>query len=38
MQANEKFKPTGAVAFFLAMLTFYAALWLLIFKTMVERN
>ena len=39
MQDEEApFFPRGAVAFFAAMIVFYAALWFLIFSIMVGRG
>jgi hypothetical protein len=39
MQDEETpFFPRGAVAFFAAMIVFYAALWVVIFSIMVSRG
>jgi len=36
--APDKFFPSGAIAFFIALLVFYAALWLVIYGVMVARS
>ncbi len=36
--AHEEFFPSGAVAFFLMLVGFYAGLWLLIYWLFVERG
>jgi hypothetical protein len=35
---NDKFFPRGAVAFFVALLVFYALLWLAIYGLMIARS
>jgi hypothetical protein len=37
-EAREDFFPSGAVAFFLILVGFYAGLWLLIYWLFVERG
>ena len=34
----EKFFPSGAIAFFVILLVFYAALWLVIYGVMIARS
>jgi len=36
--ASEKFFPSGAIAFFVVLLVFYAALWFVIYGVMVARS
>ena len=36
--APEKFFPSGAIAFFVVLLVFYAALWFVIYGVMVARS
>ena len=36
-ESPEKFFPTGAIFFFIALLVFYALLWLVIYGLMVAR-
>ena len=36
--AEKKFFPKGAVFFFALLLTFYAALWLVIYWLMIARS
>jgi hypothetical protein len=38
MQDHEPFFPRGAIAFFAAMMAFYAAFWFLIAAIMVRRG
>jgi hypothetical protein len=38
MQDDSTFFPRGAIAFFAAMMVFYAALWFLIMGIMVSRG
>ena len=38
MEDETKFVPRGAVAFFAAMMLFYAALWLLVLFIMGSRS
>ncbi len=38
MQDETKFVPRGAVAFFVAMIVFFAAFWLLMMFVMVSRG
>ena len=35
---EEQFRPRGAVAFFAAMLVFFAVLWLLFYGLMIHRH
>jgi hypothetical protein len=35
---DEKFFPRGAIAFFVALLVFYAVLWLVIYGLMIARS
>ena len=35
---EEKFFPTGAIAFFVALVIFYALLWLVIYGLMIARS
>jgi hypothetical protein len=37
-ETEEKFFPSGAVAFFVVLLVFYAVLWLVIYGLMVARS
>jgi hypothetical protein len=37
-ETDADFFPRGAIAFFIAMMTFYAAFWLLIMGVMVSRG
>lgn len=36
--ADDRFVPRGAVAFFVAMIVFYAATWLLMMGIMISRG
>jgi len=36
-ESEEKFFPSGAIFFFVALLVFYALLWLVIYGLMVAR-
>lgn len=38
MQDESEFFPRGAVAFFVAMMVFYAGVWLLIMAVMLKRG
>ena len=38
MDNEEKFFPTGAIFFFVALLVFYAGLWLVIYGLMIARS
>jgi hypothetical protein len=38
LESEPAFFPRGAVAFFIAMMVFYAAFWLLIMTIMVKRG
>jgi hypothetical protein len=38
MEQEGSFVPRGAVAFFAAMIVFYAAFWFLLFAVMVARS
>jgi hypothetical protein len=35
---NDKFFPSGAIAFFVVLLVFYALLWLVIYGLMIVRS
>ena len=37
-QASEPFVPKGAIAFFVAMLVFYVALWFGLYALLVQRG
>jgi hypothetical protein len=37
-ETDEKFFPSGAIAFFVVLLVFYACLWLVIYGLMVARS
>jgi len=37
-ETEPKFFPSGAIFFFVALLVFYAALWLVIYALMVGRS
>lgn len=36
--SEEKFFPSGAIAFFVGLLIFYALLWLVIYGLMIARG
>ena len=36
--ANDKFFPRGAIVFFVALVVFYALLWLVIYLLMIARS
>jgi len=38
MERNESFVPKGAIAFFVAMLVFYAAVWLATYAVLLIRR
>jgi hypothetical protein len=38
METDDRFVPRGAVAFFVAMIAFYAAIWLLLMGIMISRG
>lgn len=38
MEDESTFVPRGAVAFFLSMIVFYAAIWLLLMGIMIARG
>jgi len=38
MQEEERFVPRGAIAFFVAMITLYAAIWFLLVGIMLRRG
>lgn len=35
---EQKFRPTGAIAFFTLMLSFFIVVWLVIYALMIERS
>lgn len=37
-ETDDKFFPSGAIAFFVVLLVFYAFLWLVIYGLMVARS
>ena len=37
-ETEEKFFPSGAIAFFVALVIFYAVLWLVIYWVMIARS
>ena len=37
-QESERFVPTGAIAFFVAMLIFYGAFWFVLYALLVRRG
>jgi hypothetical protein len=37
-ETEEKFFPSGAIAFFVALVIFYAVLWLVIYWLMIARS
>jgi hypothetical protein len=37
-ETEEKFFPSGAIAFFVALVIFYALLWLVIYWLMIARS
>jgi len=37
-ETDEKFFPSGAIFFFIVLLVFYAALWLVIYGLMIARS
>ena len=37
-ESDEKFFPSGAIAFFVALVIFYALLWLVIYGLMIARS
>jgi hypothetical protein len=38
MHEGERFIPKGAIAFFVAMITLYAAIWFLLLRIMIRRG
>jgi len=38
MQEDERFIPRGAIAFFVAMIALYAAIWTLLMGIMIRRG
>jgi hypothetical protein len=37
-EKDQEFFPTGAIAFFAAMLVFFSAIWLLFYALMIHRH